>query len=72
MNNNIDLLGFKIVDAIKKLQEFAIDYTIIETKPFKSQKMDEGFASVAYVVKQEWADDKKLILMVTTKYRKEV
>lgn len=67
MNNNIDVLGFKLIDAIEKLEKFDISYTVVETKSFKEKKKDEGFLSVSYVVKQEWADDKNLLLIVTTK-----
>ena len=72
MNNNIDVLGAKLSDAIKKLEELGIIYTIIKTKPFKLKTIDEGFTPVDYIVKQEWTNDKKLLLVVTTKYRKEV
>lgn len=72
MDNNIDLLGFPIEDAIKKLEKIGINYDIIETKSFKMKKDTEGFVPVAYVVKQEWTADKQLLLMITTKYRKEV
>lgn len=72
MHNNIDVLGFKLSDATKKFEELDIIYTIIKTKPFKLKTIDEGFTPADYVVKQEWTNDKELLLVVTTKYRKEV
>jgi hypothetical protein len=67
MDNNIDVLGFKLTEAIKILKKLDISYDVVETKSFKEKSKDEGFALVSYVVKQEWTDDKKILLIVTTK-----